>query len=82
MGDRVSAPHEGILRALEPVEGVEGVAMAREPVGRSANACNLPLEIMEGSDGMITRDAICRLEETTTTAVNERIFCKAKLLYK
>jgi len=56
--------------------------MAREPVGRSANACNLPLEIMEGSDGMITRDAICRLEETTTTAANERIFCKAKLLYK
>jgi hypothetical protein len=44
--------------------------------------CNLPLEIIEGSDGMITRDAICRLEETTTTAVDERIFCKAKLLYK
>jgi hypothetical protein len=39
MGDRVSAPHEeGILRAVEPVEEVEGVAMAREPVGRSANA--------------------------------------------
>jgi hypothetical protein len=36
--------------------------------------CNLPLKIMEGSDGMITRDAICRLEETTTTAVDERNF--------
>ena len=64
---------------------MEGVAVAREPVDRSANnnacgtTCNLPLEIMEGSDGMITREAICRLKETTTTAVNERIFCKAKL---
>jgi hypothetical protein len=55
---------------VEIVE-VEGVAVAREPVDRTANnnasgtTCNLPLEIMEGSDAMITRDAICRLKETT-----------------
>jgi hypothetical protein len=73
----VSAPHEeGILRAVEPVEESQILTMAHEPVDQvlmlvESGPCSLPLEIMEGSDGMITRDVICRLKETATTAVNE-----------